>query len=159
LHEGFGPHYFVDKDGQIVKMLPDSAPGRHAKGCLWMGLEVNSRSFGIEIINHDEDFEPVQYQSLLWLINDLRSAHPTIPAWNLIGHTDVDTHRDPVEGYDPFKGGWKTVTKIKKGKKTQEQVRIKPWLKRGKQKNGHAGHIHWVEMRDEDPGKQFDWTF
>jgi N-acetyl-anhydromuramyl-L-alanine amidase AmpD len=106
LHGGFGPHYFIDKDGQVVKIMNDDASGRHAKDCIWQEHSVNSCSLGIEIINHDEDYTPAQYESVLRLVRAIRGRYPTIPPCNVVGHSDTAPHASATfkaHGHDHYK--------------------------------------------------------
>jgi N-acetylmuramoyl-L-alanine amidase len=86
-------HYVIDTDGQVVKMVQDSRRSSHAGTASWRGsTQVNSSSIGIEIVNADgQAYQQAQYASLLDLVDRLVAAHPTIEAWNIVGHSDVGT--------------------------------------------------------------------
>jgi N-acetylmuramoyl-L-alanine amidase len=106
VNDNIGPHYAIDVDGQIVKLVRDEDAAWHAKGGVWGGkADVNYRSIGIEMIN----MEPTKYTteqnaSLLGLLQALRKAFPTIPAQAFVGHTDVDVphyrSEDPGKEFD-----------------------------------------------------------
>ena len=101
-NSNIGPHYAIDVDGQIVKLVRDEHAARHARG-VWDGrAQVNFRSIGIEMINKEPTkYTPDQYAALLGLLQALRKAFPTIPARAFVGHTDVDVYHDREE--DPGK--------------------------------------------------------
>ena len=85
-------NYVIDRDGQIIKMVPDSTAAFHAGEAQWAGDKtINEESIGIEIVHKDGDYAEAQYVSLLRLITSLRGAHATIVDWNIIGHSDVAT--------------------------------------------------------------------
>jgi N-acetylmuramoyl-L-alanine amidase len=85
-------NYVIDRDGQIIKMVPDTMAAFHAGEASWAGQNnINSRSIGIEIVHQTGNYPGAQYTALLGLIDALRSAHPTIVAWNIIGHSDIAT--------------------------------------------------------------------
>ena len=101
-----GPHYAIDVDGQIVKLVRDEHAAWHAGGGVWDGkADVNYRSIGIEMINMEPTkYTPDQYAALLGLLQALRKAFPTIPARAFVGHTDVDVphyrSEDPGKEFD-----------------------------------------------------------
>ncbi len=87
-------HYLVDKDGQIVKMVPDTQGAWHAGVTYWSGdTGLNANSIGIEIVNSDgEVFTDAQYTAVIALIGRLRSSFPGIVASRVVGHMDVGTN-------------------------------------------------------------------
>ena len=106
VNDNIGPHYAIDADGQIVKLVRDEHAAWHAKGGVWNGrADVNLRSIGIEMINKEPTkYTPEQYASLLTLLQSLRKAFPSIPAQAFVGHTDVDVphyrQEDPGKEFD-----------------------------------------------------------
>lgn len=83
-------HYLIDTDGQVVKMVRDSRHANHAGKAKWAGVtSINNASIGIEIVNRSGAYPGPQMTALLDLIAALRSAHPTIVDWNIIGHSDI----------------------------------------------------------------------
>ncbi|HEY5707601.1 MAG TPA: N-acetylmuramoyl-L-alanine amidase [Terrimicrobiaceae bacterium] len=90
--EGTSAHYVINTDGQIIKMVQDGRRAHHAGEARWAGAsDINSISIGIEIVNATGAYPAAQYTALLDLIAALRTAHPTIVDWNIIGHSDVAT--------------------------------------------------------------------
>ncbi|MGC5224193.1 N-acetylmuramoyl-L-alanine amidase [Micromonospora sp. DT81.3] len=91
--------YFIDIDGQVVKLVEDADHAEHAGISSWGGqLANNSRSFGIEI-QHENDpdaenptrpYLPAQMKSLKRLLSDLAS-HWSISTKSIIGHSDLAT--------------------------------------------------------------------
>lgn len=102
-------HYLIDRDGRILKMVMNSKRAWHAdgkKGSYWRGRkQVNGFSIGIEIVHSDGqgDFTSEQYEALITLIKKLREKYDTIPAWGIVGHSDVQippTHQCPGPFFD-----------------------------------------------------------
>ena len=92
-------HYVIDTDGQVLKMVRDSRHANHAGTARWAGVSnVNNVSIGIEIVNQSGPYPGPQMNALLDLIAALRTAHPTIVDWNIIGHSDVATSAAGVLG-------------------------------------------------------------
>ncbi len=87
-------HYVIDRDGTIIKMVHESKSAWHTGCAHWAGDDnINSRSIGIEIVHHsDQDFETVQYNSLLFLLSDLTTAGIGILPHKIIGHSDIATN-------------------------------------------------------------------
>ena len=100
------PHYMIDGDGVITQFVDESMRAWHAGKASWDGFnDINSASIGIEIWNtgheHDfEDFLPVQIESLIGLIADIRSRW-NIPDHYVLAHSDVAPGRkiDPGEKF------------------------------------------------------------
>ncbi|MHC2288520.1 peptidoglycan recognition protein family protein [Bradyrhizobium barranii] len=85
-------NYVIDRDGQIIKVVPDRQAAFHAGESKWSGLDhINSRSIGIEIVNTTGFYPTLQYSALLGLISALRSVNASIIDWNIIGHSDIAT--------------------------------------------------------------------
>lgn len=103
-----GPHYMIDKDGQIVKFVQDSQRAWHAEPAWWAGHNsVNSRSIGIEIVNtKPEPYTEAQYTSLLGLLDRLLKANSGISSWDIVGHSDVSLTDDGVLGRKSTDPGW-----------------------------------------------------
>jgi len=87
-------NYVIDRDGQIIMVVPDALAAFHAGDSAWGGqTSINERSIGIEIVHQTGTYPGAQYSALLNLIQALRTAHPTIVDWNIIGHSDIATTR------------------------------------------------------------------
>src|SRR5258707_3580170 len=79
-------NYVIDRDGQIIKMVPDTMAAFHAGEASWAGQSnINSRSIGIEIVHQTGNYPGAQYTTLLDLIDALVSAHPLTRAWTIPG--------------------------------------------------------------------------
>lgn len=92
-------HYMIDTDGQILKMALDTQVAGHAGVSHWAGVnDVNSISIGIEIVNRAGAYPQAQMDSLLGLLGRLRAAHSSIPARQIVGHSDVGTNANRVLG-------------------------------------------------------------
>ena len=100
-------HYFIDEEGTILQLVDESHRAWHAGVASWRGQDnINQRSIGIEIVNpgHEfgyREFTEAQMVSVITLCQDILSRH-TIPARNIVGHSDVAPKRksDPGELFD-----------------------------------------------------------
>jgi len=97
-------HYVVDEDGTIYRLVPEARRAWHAGISYWRGREgLNDTSIGIEIVNpgHEWGYRPFpapQIESVTLLCQSILRRHD-IPAWNVVGHSDVAPNRkqDPGE--------------------------------------------------------------
>jgi N-acetylmuramoyl-L-alanine amidase len=98
---GNSGHYYIDRDGGIVRFVGDERVAHHAFG-------YNARSIGIELVNRgryphwndsrhqdfSEAYADAQIEALLGLLAQLRT---TLPDLRLIaGHEDLDRRREPA---------------------------------------------------------------
>ena len=99
-------HYFVDEDGRITQLVPESVRGHHAGVASWEGTtDINSRSIGIEIVNpgHEHgyrDFPDEQIEAVIHLCFDVVARHRIRPT-RVLAHSDVAPTRkqDPGEKF------------------------------------------------------------
>lgn len=100
-------HYMVEEDGRVFRLVPESRRAWHAGISHWRGASgLNARSIGIEVVNpgHEHGYRPfaaLQMAALCDLCLGILARHP-IPAWNVVGHSDVapDRKEDPGEFFD-----------------------------------------------------------
>ena len=100
-------HYVVEEDGRVFRLVPEARRAWHAGISHWRGLSgLNARSIGIEVVNpgHEHGYRPfaaLQMAALCDLCRAILARHP-IPAWNVVGHSDVapDRKEDPGEFFD-----------------------------------------------------------
>jgi N-acetylmuramoyl-L-alanine amidase len=99
-------HYFVDEDGTITQLVPESRRAWHAGISSWESDDdINSRSIGIEIVNpgHEfgyPDFPPHQIDAVTALCRDIAARHG-IRSDRVLAHSDVAPGRkqDPGEKF------------------------------------------------------------
>lgn len=97
-------HYAIAEDGTLYRLVPERERAWHAGVSCWAGArDINARSIGIEMVNpgHEFGYRPFperQVVSLIGLAHGLLARHP-IPAWRILGHSDVAPERkiDPGE--------------------------------------------------------------
>ncbi|MBS0280603.1 MAG: N-acetylmuramoyl-L-alanine amidase [Proteobacteria bacterium] len=97
-------HYTIDEDGTVYAMVPEAQRAWHAGLSFWAGArDVNARSIGIELVNpgHEFGYRPfpmAQIGALAALCHQILNRH-SIPAWRVLGHSDVAPARkdDPGE--------------------------------------------------------------
>jgi N-acetylmuramoyl-L-alanine amidase len=100
-------HYVVEEDGRVFRLVPEARRAWHAGISHWRGASgLNARSIGIEVVNpgHQHGYRPfaaLQMAALCDLCLGILARHP-IPAWNVVGHSDVapDRKEDPGEFFD-----------------------------------------------------------
>jgi N-acetylmuramoyl-L-alanine amidase len=97
-------HYVIGEDGTVYDMVAEDQRAWHAGLSFWNGLrDVNTHSIGIELINPGHEFSyrafpASQIAALKELTQGILARH-AIPAWNVVGHSDVAPARkdDPGE--------------------------------------------------------------
>ena len=98
---GNSGHYYIDRDGGIVRYVDHPRIAHHVRG-------YNPRSLGIELVNRgrypywldsrhqamDEPYPDVQIDALARLLRQLAA---TLPALRFVaGHEELDTAREPA---------------------------------------------------------------
>ena len=100
-------HYMIDEEGTTYRLVPEERRAWHAGVSTWEGeRNVNGCSIGIELVNPGHEFgyrafpEP-QMSALVPLLRAILFRH-RIPAWRVLGHSDVAPERkqDPGELFD-----------------------------------------------------------
>jgi N-acetylmuramoyl-L-alanine amidase len=97
-------HYVIDEDGTIYRLVPEIRRAWHAGISYWRGRQgLNDVSIGIEIVNpgHEWGYRPFpapQMAAVTALCHAILARHH-IPAWNVVGHSDIAPNRkqDPGE--------------------------------------------------------------
>jgi N-acetylmuramoyl-L-alanine amidase len=100
-------HYVVEEDGAVLRLVPEERRAFHAGVSYWRGHSgLNGRSIGIEIVNPGHqwgypDFPVLQLAAVCDLCLEILARH-SIPARNVVGHSDVapDRKQDPGEKFD-----------------------------------------------------------
>ena len=99
-------HYFIKKNGDLIRMVPDSYIAWHSGKSSWKKHNfLNKLSIGIELDNpgHDhgyKSFKLKQIKSLIRLIKKLKTKYE-IKKENVLGHSDIAPERkkDPGEKF------------------------------------------------------------
>ena len=95
-------HYMIDEDGAIHALVPEGMRAWHAGVSYWAGARnINACSIGIELVNPGHEFgyrafPDAQIGALTELASGILARH-AIPAWRVLGHSDVA----PVRKDDP----------------------------------------------------------
>ena len=108
-------HYFIKRNGDIVKIVPDLYIAWHAGISSWKkDKSLNSNSIGIEISNPGhtygyKKFSQKQITSIIKLSKNLKKKYK-IKKENILGHSDIAPLRkkDPGEKFP-----WKLLNKKK----------------------------------------------
>ena len=102
-------HYYIDKKGNLIQMVPDLYIAWHAGKSNWKSDKLlNSTSIGIEISNpgHENGYKTFKKKQLKCLIkiSNLLIKKYSIPKNNILGHSDIAPLRkkDPGEKF-PWK--------------------------------------------------------
>ena len=95
-------HYIIGLRGGIIKCVEEDKRAYHAGVGAWRGSldSINARSIGIELVSPtlgQMKYNPSQIRSLISLCKDLIKKY-NIPAYNVVGHSDVAPHRKPDPG-------------------------------------------------------------
>ena len=99
-------HYFIQSNGKIIQMVPESYIAWHAGKSKWKNLTfMNSSSLGIELSNPGHNFgykkfNKRQITSLIYLLKNLSDRY-RISNKNILGHSDIAPERkkDPGEKF------------------------------------------------------------
>ena len=99
-------HYFINRNGNIYKMVDDNKIAWHAGKSKWKNVRnLNKCSIGIEIQNKGhfidyQNFPKKQISSLIVLIKSLLKKYK-IKKYNVLGHSDIAPLRkkDPGEKF------------------------------------------------------------
>jgi len=96
-------HYFVEEDGRVLQLVPESRCAWHAGKSFWAGeTDMNSASIGIEIVHPGYDdprpYPAAQIEATAALASDICRRH-AIPPERVLAHSDIapDRKRDPGE--------------------------------------------------------------
>ena len=108
-------HYFINRNGNIYKMVDDNKIAWHAGKSKWKNVRnLNKCSIGIEIQNKGhfidyQNFPKKQISSLIVLIKSLLKKYK-IKKYNVLGHSDIAPERkmDPSEKFP-----WKKLSKLR----------------------------------------------
>mgnify|MGYP000464619842 CR=1 FL=1 len=110
-------HYYIDKNGKLIQLVPDLYNAWHAGKSYWRGNKLlNNSSIGIEISNpgHEggyKDFKKKQIKCLIKISKILIKKYK-IKKQNILGHSDISPLRkkDPGEKFP-----WKLLANKKIG--------------------------------------------
>ena len=112
-----GAHYFIKKDGEILRMVPDLYKAWHAGISYWGKYKfLNKYSIGIEISNPGHQFGYASFKKKqiknLIILSKLLIKKYKIKKNHILGHSDVapDRKRDPGEKFP-----WKILSDNKVG--------------------------------------------
>ena len=117
LHSKVSCHYYIDRFGKLIKMVPESYIAWHAGVSKWeKNFFLNKYSIGIEIHNpgHQyfyKNFNSRQIKTLIYLLKKIIKKYD-IKKKNILGHSDISPLRkkDPGEKFP-----WKKLSKLKIG--------------------------------------------
>ena len=108
-NSGVSCHYFIKKNGKVIKIVPDLYVAWHAGISSWKkDVSLNTNSIGIEISNPGhyhgyKNFNQSQIKSIIGLSKKLKKKYK-IKKENILGHSDIAPLRkkDPGEKF-PWK--------------------------------------------------------
>ena len=100
-HLRVSAHYFIRRNGKVIRFVEPDLRAWHAGISSWNGCErCNDFSIGIELEGCDSlPFEDVQYRRLAELIVELKQRYPIE---GIVGHADIAPGRktDPGPCFD-----------------------------------------------------------
>jgi N-acetylmuramoyl-L-alanine amidase len=99
-------HYFIHENGNVINLVDEGNRAWHAGVAFWRGeTDINARSIGIELVNPGHAFGYREFpEAQLTALGDLSLdilSRPSIPARNVVGHSDIAPTRkqDPGERF------------------------------------------------------------
>ena len=111
-------HYFIKKNGELIKLIPDLYEAWHAGKSSWKKIRsLNKYSIGVEIQNqgHNHNYERFSAKQIITIKKLLKQLIRIyrINLNNVLGHSDIapDRKKDPGENFP-----WKKLAKIKLAK-------------------------------------------
>ena len=159
-------HYYIKKNGKILKMVPDLYIAWHAGVSAWKNYKfINKNSIGIEISNPGHDnkykkFNEQQIKSVIKLSRFLIKKYK-IQSKFILGHSDIspDRKKDPGEKF-PWEylskkkiGHWhnlnqKILSKVRNKKigELEKKTFIKNLYKIGYSKNLFKKNINYLKI-------------
>lgn len=102
---GVSPHYLIDRQGTIYRLVDDANIAYHAGESQMPDgrTNVNTFSIGVEMLNTEEDqYTDTQYESMKNLIAYLKERYPIK---FVVGHNDIA----PGRKTDPWNFDWKKL--------------------------------------------------
>ena len=128
-------HYFIDKNGNLIQLVPDLYVAWHAGKSYWKNCKLlNKSSIGIEISNpgHEHGYRNFKIKQIKCLIkiSKLLIKKYKIKKQNILGHSDVAPLRkkDPGEKF-PWEylakngvGFWHTLSGNLKKKERNKKI-------------------------------------
>lgn len=106
LNGNTAPHYAIDKDGHLIKLVADTEAASHAGTSRFGGVQgLNKNSIGIEVVHRvGTPFTAEQNTALIDLIEALVTAN-RIPRNHVVGHSDIATNKSNPTLLDSRRGG------------------------------------------------------
>ncbi len=97
-------HLLIRRDGEVIQYVPFHCRAWHAGVSSWQGKErCNDFTIGIELEGcDDQNFEQLQYITLVEIIQCLSRTYPKITPKTIIGHQHIAPERktDPGPHFD-----------------------------------------------------------
>ncbi len=107
---GVSPHYLIDRDGNIYRLVEEKNIAYHA-GVSKMPdgrTNINNFSIGIEVLYHENETpNEIQYEKLVKLVQNLKSQYKIK---YILGHNDVA----PSRKTDPWNFDWQKFNEMLK---------------------------------------------
>ena len=127
-------HYFIDRNGDIYKMIDETKVAWHAGKSKWRNfVNLNINSLGIELVNKGhklgyQNFSQKQINSLLKILSKLKKKYK-IKNSNILGHSDIA----PLRKIDPGeKFPWKKILRKSFNSNLINKNLIKNYSEKGK---------------------------
>lgn len=99
-------HYYVKRDGTVIKLLDPKYQASHVGYSMWKGLfRINRYSIGICLENGiTTPYTDKQYDATAWLITQLRHRYRDTTTYTVVGHSNValplGRKDDPGKNFD-----------------------------------------------------------
>jgi hypothetical protein len=107
---GLATQFIMDRDGNIIRALPDGMRGQHIRPSQINGLS-NANTLGIEIIAKDDsDVTDKQREAAARWLTETQSQYG-IPAANVFGHGEINSHKQATEG-NSVVSAWRGANRI-----------------------------------------------
>jgi hypothetical protein len=97
---GYPAQFIIDREGNIVRYLPEGASGAHVKPGQGIGKGLGNWNLeGVEVIARNEkDVLPIQREAVARLLAERAARHGYDPKTGVFGHGEINPHKERNEG-------------------------------------------------------------
>ena len=107
---GLATQYIMDRDGSVYRALPDGSRAQHMRPSQINNL-TNGNTVGIEVIANDDNDLTEAQRAALPQFSTYATGRYGIPAANVFGHGEVNSHKQATEGASAI-ADWRALNRI-----------------------------------------------
>ncbi len=134
---GLATQYIMDRDGSVYRALPEGSKGQHIRPSEINSL-TNGNSVGIEVIANDDKDLTEQQRSALPEFATYATSRYGIPAANVYGHGEINSHKQSTEGASAI-ADWRALNKVAGPRVSDQPAASRPLAMAQRTLRGYAG--------------------